>query len=576
MFQEALTDPLYLLVLTFHVIVSPFTKVEESFNLHAIHDFLYKAPLDVTHFDHVEFPGAVPRSFIPAMLISLIAKAIQLIAKLRSKLEVLLLVRGVIGVISWIGFVYLRESLKSNLKTSEIKKETTIAVEENIKKLKKGSAKFIANQSNKKAEAADSHWSLTFWLFLISAAQYHVMFYSTRTLPNFLVLPLTNVAFGKLFRGDFKTCIVLLSFASVVCRIELAALTLSLGLVCFLYKKITVPQLFSYGLTGGALGAVLSGGVDSFYWQRFTIPELESFIFNVIEGKASEWGVSPWSSYFSSFSLKLFFPLHAPFLAFLACLNDPTKNQVLKISMFASLLFVFIMSFQGHKEWRFVVYVVPLINIAAATQAAGYTSRAFHTRWNWYKPLLMVIFGCSALSFLLATFWCEAAYFNYPGGQAMVTSQQLILQDMQKGQIPQHYGSSGSDVIIHSDTYVNSNGGSLFADISAHYPDFVSLKIDRTEDPNLLTSPLWNEFDYVVTEVSEPSSLPIAKGFKWEKYTSTRAFRGIDRSGINGQGWVRAFVMMWQRKSVIPMYVEALKCLKLEEGVFVYKKTPLA
>lgn len=79
-----------------HVLVSPYTKVEESFNLHATHDvFFYgvspSALKNVSNpdyritfhshmpssfyvhnhiqYDHFIFPGAVPRSFIGSVLL---------------------------------------------------------------------------------------------------------------------------------------------------------------------------------------------------------------------------------------------------------------------------------------------------------------------------------------------------------------------------------------------------------------------------------------------------------------------------------------------------------------------------
>lgn len=72
---------LYFLVLPslilLHLSVAPFTKVEESFNVQAAHDFLtyglsyHNAAAKIEAFyDHVKFPGAVPRTFIGALALA--------------------------------------------------------------------------------------------------------------------------------------------------------------------------------------------------------------------------------------------------------------------------------------------------------------------------------------------------------------------------------------------------------------------------------------------------------------------------------------------------------------------------
>ena len=46
-----------------------------------------------------------------------------------------------------------------------------------------------------------------------------------------------------------------------------------------------------------------------------------------------------------------------------------TLDSRIRSMLVAPLVFVSLLSALGHKEWRFIIYVVPLINVAAARGA---------------------------------------------------------------------------------------------------------------------------------------------------------------------------------------------------------------
>lgn len=86
---------LLLSIVLLHLRLSPFTKVEESFNLQATHDILaYGVPFNssageflTAHYDHVEFPGSVPRTFVGAAGLAVLGTAVQIVGPVKSGSE---------------------------------------------------------------------------------------------------------------------------------------------------------------------------------------------------------------------------------------------------------------------------------------------------------------------------------------------------------------------------------------------------------------------------------------------------------------------------------------------------------
>lgn len=63
---------IFFLFIFAHVMMCPFTKVEESFYVQAAHDFIFTK--NISNFDHQEFPGAVPRTAVPIFILSMVLK----------------------------------------------------------------------------------------------------------------------------------------------------------------------------------------------------------------------------------------------------------------------------------------------------------------------------------------------------------------------------------------------------------------------------------------------------------------------------------------------------------------------
>jgi alpha-1,6-mannosyltransferase len=98
--------------------------------------------------------------------------------------------------------------------------------------------------------------------------------------------------------------------------------------------------------------------------------------------------------------------------------------------------FVFLMSFLGHKEWRFVMYVVPILNLAAAHGAQALyafllpASQVFMLNMTRYSILrrkgtllgwfaFLAVVGALALNTAATILLSRASIANYPGGHAL-------------------------------------------------------------------------------------------------------------------------------------------------------------
>jgi hypothetical protein len=142
-------------VVLVHLLAAPHTKVEESFNMQAVHDIIvYGTPIRdirtriVGFYDHMTFPGAVPRTFVGAVLLAGLG---QPLVEIFGFEHAQFIIRAVLGLANAGAIIFFASRL----------------------------AKGLGNAT-------------ACWYLAMQMSQFHIMFYASRTLPNMFAFPLSK------------------------------------------------------------------------------------------------------------------------------------------------------------------------------------------------------------------------------------------------------------------------------------------------------------------------------------------------------------------------------------------------
>ncbi|EFN54879.1 hypothetical protein CHLNCDRAFT_8393, partial [Chlorella variabilis] len=440
-----------------HACLAPFTKVEESFNLQATHDLLYHG-LNLTAYDHLEFPGVVPRTFLgPLAMACGAAPAVLLLRVLGApKLASLLAVRLVLGLATVGSLALVQRTIRRQL----------------------GGATAAA-------------------FMLLTALQFHLPFYLSRTLPNVLAMPLTNAGLACwLAGGDSPAPIYLLTAAAVVFRCDMILLVGLVGLHLLATRRTSLARGAAHGAAAVAASLAASLLADSFFWRRWLWPEGEVLHFNTVLNKSHEWGVMPAHWYFTSALPRA---LHAAYaLAPLGALLERRVRPPLAVG----LAFVLLYSNLGHKEVRFLFPVLPLWNLAAA--AAVQRAWVGRGKSAARRLLLLVVGGALAAGLALTLVTAAASRHNYPGGAALRQLHSLAAADAAAA------AAQGRQLRVHVGVVPAMMGVSRFGEVGEPW----SYCKEEGLDPGQLAK---RRYDFLLTDqpaVQGYAQLAAAHGFR--------------------------------------------------------------
>ncbi|GLH10981.1 Probable Dol-P-Man:Man(7)GlcNAc(2)-PP-Dol alpha-1,6-mannosyltransferase [Gryllus bimaculatus] len=400
-------DQILFLVALVHILYCPYTKVEESFNLQATHDILFHG-FNITEYDHHEFPGVVPRTFLGPLFISVLSSPVVLIIHTLglSKFLAQYVVRAALGLCVLGAFRVLRKTLQEEF-----------------------GAPF------------------SFWFVAITVTQYHFMYYLSRPLPNIMVLPLALLALHFWIKQWHSYFIYFSAAAIIIFRAELALFLGLLLLSDLLFRKVSVMSVLKSAVPAGLIFLTLTIVVDSLFWQRLVWPEGEVLFFNTVLNRSHEWGTSPFLWYFYSA-----IPRAMAWSVLLLPFGAYYEPRVLRM-LIPVVIFVFLFSFLPHKELRFIIYIFPVLNVVAASACNKIWQ--YRGKSVFHSFLAVGVFAHLVLNIVFTLFLLCIAGTNYPGGVAIARLHRLANEE--------------KSVNVHIDVLSAQTGISRFTQINSHW-----------------------------------------------------------------------------------------------------------
>ncbi|MCJ1393508.1 dolichyl-P-Man:Man(7)GlcNAc(2)-PP-dolichol alpha-1,6-mannosyltransferase [Xylographa bjoerkii] len=459
------------LLIVLYLYVAPYTKVEESFNIQATHDIItYGVPFRnaneylITHYDHLSFPGSVPRTFVGSLAL---AGTSWPFAWLVEGVDRQILVRAILGLYNAFSILAFRNGIAHA---------------------------FGSETAN--------------WYILFQASQFHVMYYASRTLPNFFAFGMSTLALRSLmpsfvgsmkppWKGvhEYRKALVMLTVIGVTFRSEIAMLLGCHAVWLLLNKRLSLTEVVSSGLFGLAIGLSLTVPIDSFFWQEMPLwPEFSGFIFNILEGRSVEWGTSPFHYYFTSSLPRLLLNPLTWQVCIPMALTTPALREKAFDMLVPNIMFVVVYSLQPHKEWRFIIYVLPSLTAVAAMGASWIWNR--RTKSLVYRVLAMGLVASTLGTFAASFGMVAVSSFNYPGAEAL-------------NYLHAHADGSQNVINVHMDTLSCVSGVTRFLQITAPQDNSASngntlWLYDKTENETQLLHPgFWEKFDYALAERPE-------------------------------------------------------------------------